>query len=56
MNSRLGTFSIRASCSSSATASPFSAVLDRFEFQQTPIFALFPTPVGLFPDVDWRPN
>ena len=55
MNSRLGTFAIRASCSSFATAFPLRLVLDSFEFQQTQIFAFFPVPVGFFSDVDGRP-
>ena len=33
----------------------FAPVLDRFEFQQTQVFALFPMLVGLFADVDRWP-
>jgi len=33
----------------------FSSVFDTLEIQQAQIFALFPMPVVLFSDVDWRP-
>src|SRR5438309_10857833 len=43
MNSRLGNFAICFSCSSVAIASPLRFVLDCFEFQQTQVFAFFPS-------------
>ena len=55
MNSRLGTFAIRAQLFIGRNCISFPLVLNRFEIQQTQIFAFFPMLVGLLADVDRRP-